>query len=106
MFSSTKNPGKLMLSCTNFCTLVIDSDFSQAIPSKTDISEVDPDMPTDYNLALESVLLEHRTIFWKELGHTRVAEHVIEIEDALPVKMPVHPISFQRVCEHPAARNG
>jgi len=57
-FSGTKNPrvcGKLMLSSTNSCTLVIDSDLPQAIPSKIDMSEVDPDIPTDYNPTLESV---------------------------------------------------
>ena len=91
-FSGTKNPrvcGKLMLSCINSCMLVINGDFPQAIPSKTDMSEVDPDMPTDYNPALESVLREHRTIF-----KTRVAEHVIETGDAVPVKLPVRPIPF------------
>ena len=108
-FSSSKNPkacGKLMLSSMNSCMLVIDSDLPQAIPSKTNMLEVDPDMPTDYRPSLESVLLEHRAIFRRKLGHTSVAEHVIETDDALPVKVPARPISFQGTCAHSAARNG
>ena len=108
-FSCSKNPkvcGKLMLSATNSCMLVIDSDLPQAIPSKTNMSETDPDMPTDYHPLLESVLQEHRAIFRKKLGHTSVAEHVIETGNARPVKVPARPILFPGTCAHPAAGNG
>ena len=96
-FSCIKNPkvcGKLMLGATSSCMLVIDSDLPQAIPSKTNMSETDPDMPTDYHPLLESTLQEHRAIFRKKLGHTNVTEHVIETGDALPVKVPARPIPF------------
>ena len=48
-FSCSQNPktcGKLMLSSTS--TLVINNDLSQAIMSKTNMSETDPNMPTNY----------------------------------------------------------
>ena len=96
-FSCSKNPkvrGKLMLSATNSCMLVIDSDLPQAIPFKTNMSETDSDMPTDYHPLLDSVLQEHRAIFRKKLGHTSVAEHVIETGDARPIKVPARPIPF------------
>ena len=96
-FNCSKNPkvcGKLMLSATNSCMLVIDSDLPQAIPSKTNMSETDPNMPTDYHPLLESALQEHRAMFRKKLGHTSVAEHVIETGDSVPVKVPARPIPF------------
>ena len=83
-----------MLSSTNSCMLVIDSDLPQDIPSKTNMLEADPDMSTDYCPSLESVLLEHKAIFRRKPGHTSVAEHVIETDDALPVKVPACPIPF------------
>jgi len=80
-----------MLSSSNPCMMVIDTDLSQAIPPKINTSETDCDMPTDYNSALGSVLLEHSAIFSE---HTTVAEHVIETGDASPVKVSVCPIPF------------
>ena len=104
-FSCSKNPkvcGKLMLSATNSCMLVIiDSDLPQAIPSKTNTSETDPYMPTDYHPLIESVFQEHRVIFRKKLGHTSVTEHVTETGDTLPVKVPARPIPFHfKECVH------
>ena len=67
-FSCSKNPkvhGKLMLSATNSYMLVIGSDLPQTIPSKTNMSETDPDMLTDYHPLLDSVLQDHRAIFRK-----------------------------------------
>ena len=58
------------------------------------MSETDPDMPTDYHSFPESALQEYRVIFRKKLGHTTVVEHVIKTGDALPVKVPAHPIPF------------
>ena len=86
--------------------LVINSDLPQAIPSKTNMSETDPDMSTDYHPLLESVLQEHRAIFRQKLGHTSVAEHVIETGNALPVKVLARPILFQGTCAHLAAGKG
>ena len=96
-FSCSGKPkvgGKLMLSGTNSCMLVIDTDLPQAIPSKTSVPESDSDLPTDYHPSLESVLLEHRAIFRSQLGCASVAEHVIETGDAQPVKVPARPIPF------------
>ena len=89
-----------MLSATNSCMLVIDSDLPQAIPSKTNIPETDSDMPTDYHSLLGSVLQEHRAIFIKKLGHISVTEHVIEMGEARLVKVPAHPSHFisRNVC--------
>ena len=96
-FSCSRKPkvnGKLMLSRTNSCMLVIDSDLPQAIPSKTNVPEKDSDLPTDYHPSLESVLQEHRAIFRSQLGCTNVAEHIIETGNAQPVKVPARPIPF------------
>ena len=54
--TNVKIQGKLMLNATNSCMLVIDNDVPQAIPSKINLSETDPDMPTDYLPLLDSVL--------------------------------------------------
>ena len=66
-FRKPKVNGKLMLSRTNSCMLVIDSDLPQAIPSKANVPEKDADLPTDYHPSLESVLQEHRAIFRSQL---------------------------------------
>ena len=103
-FNCSKNPkvcGKLILSATDSCMLVIDSDLPQAIPSKTNMSETDHDMPTDYHPLLEFALQEHRAIFRKKLRHTSVAEHVIETGDSVPVKVPARPIPCHfKECVH------
>ena len=105
IFSCSGKPkvgGKLMLSGTNSCMLVIDTDLPQAIPSKTSVPESDSDLPTDNHPSLESVLQEHRAIFRSQLACATVAEHVIETGDVQPVKVLAHPIpshlSLRNVC--------
>ena len=71
-----------MLSDTNSCMLVIDTDLPQVISSKTSVPESDSDMPTDYHPSLDSVLQEHRAILRSQLGCASMAEHVIETGDA------------------------
>lgn len=52
------------------------------------------DMPTEYHPALRQVLQDHAMLFKSDLGHTTVAQHVIETGDAAPVKVPPRPIPF------------
>ena len=65
------------------------------MPSKALAVDTDTvDMPTDYHPALRQVLQDHAMIFRKDLGRTTIAEHVIEMGEASPVKVPVLPIPF------------
>ena len=58
-------------------------------------------MPTEYHPALSQVLQDHVMLFKSDLGHTTVAEHVIETGDAAPVKVPPSPIPFHYAeCVH------
>ena len=106
IFSCSGKPkvgGKLMLSGTNSCMLVIDTDLPQAIPSKTSVPESDSDLPTDYHPSLESVLTRAQSYLQEPTWVCQLwLIHVIETGDAQPVKVlcPSHPISSLRNVWH------
>ena len=59
------------------------------------------DMPTEYHPALRQVLQDYAMLFKSDLGHTTVAECVIETGDAAPVKVPPCPTAFHYTeCVH------
>ena len=87
--------GRLSLNATNSCMLVLDEDCPQAMPFKDSAAgQIKFDMPKDSHPALDPVLKEHEQLFKTQLGNIDVAEHVIDMADALPVKVPPRPIPF------------
>ena len=96
-FSSRKFPdlkGQLLLRQVHLCNLVLDNECPQAIPHRTETSESELDMPTDYHPSLESTIKKHSSIFRKKLGHTNVTQHIIDTGNSQPIKVPPCPIPF------------
>ena len=75
--------------------LVLDDDIPQAVPcSVKNNQQMELDMPQKFHKALESVLNDHAALFRCQLGKTNVTKHVIDTDDATPVKVPPSPIPF------------
>ena len=99
-FSSRQYPnlqGQLLFRQVHLCTLVLDNEYPQAIPYKTDTTKSELDMPTDYHSSLESTLKQHSSIFQKRLGQTNITKHVIDTGNSPPIKVPPRPIPFHYV---------
>ena len=80
-FGSSKFPdlkGQLLLRHMHLCNLVLDCEYPQAIPHRTETSESELDMPTDYHPSLESTIKQHSSVFRKKLGQTNVTQHIID----------------------------
>ena len=93
--ATSAQEGKIHLSPTHSCMLLLDDDHPEAMPSKATSSLLGTlDMPTEYHPALRQVLQDHAMLFKSDLGCTTVAEHVIETGDAAPVKVPPRPVPF------------
>ena len=87
--------GQLSLKAANVCTLVLDEEVPQAMPfTDCSVGSTELEMPQDCHSALGPVLKEHESLFKTQLGHTDVAEHVIDTGVASPVKVPSRPIPF------------
>ena len=96
-FGSRKFPdlkGQLLLRQVHLCNLVLDNEYPQAIPHRTETSESELDMPTDYHPSLESTIKKHSSVFRKKLGHTNVTQHIIDTGNSQPIKVPPRPIPF------------
>ena len=96
-FGSRKFPdlkGQLLLRQVHLCNLVLDNEYPQAIPHRTETSESELDMPTDYHPSLESTIKKHSSVFRKKLGHMNVTQHIIDTGNSQPIKVPPRPIPF------------
>jgi len=70
---------------------------SQPISKTNDSQQQSYDLPTDVHPDLSRVILDHKVLFSTQLGQTSVTNHVIDIGDATPVKVPPQPIPFHYV---------
>jgi len=52
------------------------------------------DMPADIHPTLLPVLEDFLSVFSVELGCTNITQHVIDTDNAIPTKVPPHPIQF------------
>ena len=88
--------GRLSVKAANVCTLVLDEEVPQAMPfTDRSVGSTELEMPQDCHSALGPVLKEYESLFKTQLGHTDVAEHVIDTGGvASPVKVPSCPIPF------------
>ena len=68
---------QLSLNNARMCTLILDSDYPQAIPYPTTAMTPELDMPSDFHPSLGPLLQRHSKIFSKTLGKTPVKEHII-----------------------------
>ena len=69
--------------------LLLDDEHPQVMPLQATLSPlVTLDMPMEYHPVLRQVLQDHAMLFKSYLRSTTVAEHVIEMGDAAPVKIP------------------
>ena len=99
-FGSSKFPdlkGQLLLRHMHLCNLVLDCEYPQAIPHRTETSESELDMPTDYHPSLESTIKQHSSVFCKKLGQTNVTQHIIDTGNSQPIKVPPRQIPFHYV---------
>ena len=85
---------QLSLNNARMCTLILDSDYPQAIPYPTTAMTPELEMPSDFHRSLGPLLQRHSKIFSKTLGKTPVTEHAINTGNSLPVKVPPRPIPF------------
>ena len=71
----------------------MDEDCPQAIPTKCrDQDHNQLDMPT--NVHPELMVQDLEGLFSKQLGQTNVTKHVIDTEEATPIKVPPRQIPF------------
>ena len=76
-------------------TVTIDEDCPQAIPVKcNDKDQIQLEMPTDIHPELRPVVQEFEELFSKQLGQTNVTKHIIDTEEATPIKVPPRQIPF------------
>ena len=109
-FGSSKFPDlkdQLLLGQVHLYNLMLDSEYPQAIPHRTETSESELDMPTDYHPSLESTIKQHSSIFHKKLGQTIVTQHIIiDTGNSQPIKVCVYYcIYFHRSCTYSITRN-
>ena len=77
-------------------TVTIDEDCPQAIPVKcNDKDQIQLEMPTDIHPELRLVVQEFEELFSKQLGQTNVTKHIIDTEEATPIKVPPRQIPFR-----------
>lgn len=112
MFKSCQFPmlqGQLNLLPTRACTVILDSEYPQAIPYPATTLEPEFDIPTDCHPLLESLLKKYSTIFHRALERTSAAEHIIDTGNSQPVKLSTttsHPLSFCRLRAQTVTRDG
>ena len=86
---------KLSLPPQMSCNLILDDDYPQAVPyPASEEREKQLDMPTEFHPLLGQLLKDHKALFQMQLGKTCIAEHMIDIGHAAPIKVPPHPIPF------------
>ena len=75
--------------------LTLDDELPQAIPTSVkNTCDTSVDMPKDVHPDLIHIINNHKQLFSTQLGRITAIEHVIVTGDALPVKVPPHPIPF------------
>ena len=76
-------------------TRTVDDELPQAIPSTTTHRGAsDIDLPNDVHPDLKQVTNDHKLLITQQLGKTTIAEHFIDADNAILVKVLPRPIPF------------
>lgn len=92
---SPGNKLHLELQNTQACcnALIIDDELPQALPPKS----TNPNqlaLPKDVHPALKQVFEGYELLFSQNPGQTHITQHIIDTDNAPPVKVPPHPHSL------------